>query len=101
MTTTQLYARYVGAHAAATRLLASGHLPAEVELACTAGLTLVEQVIATFALLDATNGTPLRSRAHFERSLEGSSPMLRQLQLRGQAAGAGRAPDRGPGRRCA
>jgi hypothetical protein len=97
VTTSQLHAIYLGAHADATRLLAGGRLAPEVELACTAGLSLVEQVIATFAFLDATNGTPPRSRARFERSLEGGSAMLRQLQLRGQGGGA--EPE--PGRRCA
>ncbi len=82
MTTNHLYAIYVQTYAAAADLFADGWPAPEIELGCRAVPSPVERAIASLALLDATNGTPLRSRAQFDRLAEDSSPMLRRLSLR-------------------
>lgn len=82
MTTSQLYAIYVSAYADAARLFADGAHVDEVEFAGRVqGLSAAEQAVATFALHDATNGTPIRSRANFERAVENAAPVLDRLAL--------------------
>jgi hypothetical protein len=92
VTASQLYAVYVGAYADAAHLFANGWSAADIELRYRAGLSAIEQAMADFAVLDATNGTPLRSCASFERLVEGGSPMLRRLELREREATARAAP---------
>jgi hypothetical protein len=80
MTVSQVYALYCAGHAQA-------HIVAEVgarsDLSVNgAGLTCLERLILELALLDATNGTPIRSRRGFERALEQGGDVLRALGLR-------------------
>ena len=80
MTVSQLYALYCAGHAQA-------HIAAEVgarsELYVNGtGLTDLERLILELALLDATNGTPMRSRRSFERALEQGGDVLTALGLR-------------------
>jgi hypothetical protein len=76
-----LYAIYVGVYADATDLFADGWAAPDIELGDHADPSAIERAVASLALLDATNGTPLRSRAQFERMAEDSSPMLHRLEL--------------------
>ena len=70
MSTSQLHDIYLAAYRDAARLFARGVRVSEIELARRAGsLSAVERVIAAFALHDATNGTPPRGRAAFDRAL--------------------------------
>ncbi len=85
MTTSRLYALYAAAHAYAAHLFANGCPAHEIELRTRPDLSALAKVMADLAILDATNGTPLRSRASFERLLDGGSPMLRRLELRERA----------------
>ncbi len=79
MTVSQLYALYCAGHAEA-------HIAADVGARSDlyvhgAGLTHLERLILELALLDATNGTPMRSRASFERALEQGADVLSALGL--------------------
>ena len=80
MTVSQLYALYCAGHAQA-------HIAADVGAGSGlyvdgAGLTYLERLILELALLDATNGTPMRSRRGFERALQQGGDVLRALGLR-------------------
>lgn len=77
MTTTQLYGIYKRAYADAAALFAGGWTPADIESGFRSRLSPVGRVVAVFALLDATNGTPLRSEERFERAVAGSPALFR------------------------
>lgn len=59
-----------------------------------ADLTELERLILEFALYDATNGTPMRSRQSFDRALEQGAELLARLGLRLDARGEGGRPGR-------
>ena len=80
MTVSHLYALYCAGHAQA-------HIAADVGARSDlyvhgAGLDDLERLILELALLDATNGTAMRSRRGFERALEQGGDVLRALGLR-------------------
>lgn len=83
MPTARLHDVYLSAYQEAARLFAEGVRVTDVEFARRAGdLSAVERVVALFALHDATNGTPPRGRAHFDRALSRGARALTQLGLR-------------------
>ena len=83
MPTSRLHDVYLAAYHEAAHLFAAGARISDVEFARRAGsLSAVERVIALFALHDATNGTPPRSRVHFDRAVRGGARALSQLGLR-------------------
>ncbi len=82
MTIDQLHALYRAAHAEARRVSEGGVLRSfEVSVNGT-GVTPLERLMLEFALHDATNGTPARSRERFERALEQGADLLGSLGLR-------------------
>ncbi len=93
MTIDQLHALYCAAHAEAWRVSQGGVLRAFEVSVNAAGVTALERVILEFALHDATNGTPARSRDGFERAVRQAPELFGGLGLRaaGEAAGAGAA----------
>ncbi|HEX9050045.1 MAG TPA: hypothetical protein VF841_05875 [Anaeromyxobacter sp.] len=83
MTVDQLFALYCAGHAEARRVSRGGVLRAfEVSVNAT-GLSVVERLVLEFALHDATNGTPARSRARFERAVRLAPELFGSLGLRG------------------
>jgi hypothetical protein len=80
MTVSQLYALYCAGHAEA-RSMVHG-IPSPDELTVSgAGVTALERLILELALLDATNGTPVRTRRGFQRALEQGADVLSALGL--------------------
>lgn len=77
MPTSRLHDVYLAAYHEAAHLFAAGVRISDVEFARRAGsLSAVERVIALFALHDATNGTPPRSRARFDQAVRGGARAL-------------------------
>jgi hypothetical protein len=74
VTTTELYAVYCRAYADYDRTLAGQ--------ATIIAPTLVQQVVAEFAVQDASDGRPRRSREEFERSIADGLAALAPLGLR-------------------
>lgn len=74
MTTTELYAVYCRAYADYDRTLAGQ--------ATIIAPTLVQQVVAEFAVQDASDGRSRRSREEFERSIADGLAALAPLGLR-------------------
>ncbi|HTP50722.1 MAG TPA: hypothetical protein VMK42_08500 [Anaeromyxobacteraceae bacterium] len=85
MTSYQLYAIYVGAYSDsspfAERADGGGR-------SCSPPTWLgsIERAIAELAAHDATNGTPMRSKREFDRSLEEGAELLERLYLRDRCA---------------
>jgi hypothetical protein len=80
MTVSQLYALYCAGHAEARSLVHA--IPSPDELSVSgAGVTALERLILELALLDATNGSALRTRRGFERALEQGADVLSALGL--------------------
>jgi hypothetical protein len=75
VTTAELYAVYCRAYAEFDRDLDS-------RMNALRAASPVEIAIAAFAAEDAENGTPLRSREQFERSVASGLDALRPLGLR-------------------
>lgn len=81
MTVAQLHALYRAAHAEARRISDGGVLrPFEISVD-GAGVSTLERLILEFALHDATNGTPARSREAFERAVAEGAELLVGLGL--------------------
>jgi len=76
MTTSELYAVYCQAHA-----IHDPSLGEATRTILTAG-SAIERAIVEFAVEDAENGTPLRSRAQFARAVEAGLAALAPLGLR-------------------
>jgi hypothetical protein len=74
VTTTELYAVYCRAYADYDRTLAGQ--------TSVIASTLVEQVVAEFAVQDASDGRPCRTREEFERSIAEGLAALAPLGLR-------------------
>ncbi len=74
VTTTELYAVYCRAYADYDRSLA--------DQASVIAPTLVQQVVAEFAVQDASNGRTRRTREEFERSIAEGLAALAPLGLR-------------------
>jgi len=74
VTTTELYAVYCRAYADYDRSLAGQ--------ATVVAPTLVEQVVAEFAVQDASNGRSRRTREEFQRSIAEGLAALAPLGLR-------------------
>jgi hypothetical protein len=82
MTVSQLYSLYCAGHAEAWRI-SNGGVLRSFELSVNGGgLTDLECLILEFALHDATNGTPMRSRRSFDRAVEQGAEVLEGLGLR-------------------
>jgi len=96
MTVSQLYSLYCAGHAEARRVSEGGVLRAFEVSVNWAGVTPLERLILEFALHDATNGTPARSRESFERALAQAADLLESLGLNAVGA-ATAAPARRPG----
>jgi hypothetical protein len=80
MTVSQLYALYCAGHAEARSLVHA--IPSADELTVRGvRVTALERLILELALLDATNGTPQRTRRGFERALEQGADVLSALGL--------------------
>ncbi len=84
MTMAQLYSLYRAGHAEAWTVSEGGVLRAHEVSVNGAGLTSLERLILEFALHDATNGTPARSREGFERAVEQASDLLTSFGLRAE-----------------
>jgi len=83
VTSYQLYAIYVGAYADSSHFAAEGEAgPRRAYALPDTWLSSIERAIAELAVHDATNGTPMRSKAQFDRSLEEGAPLLHRLNLR-------------------
>ncbi len=82
MTKAQLYPLYCEGHAQARKVCDGGVLRAHEVFVNGTGLTDLERLILEFALHDATNGTPARSREEFERAVEQASDLLAKFGLR-------------------
>lgn len=80
MTVSQLYSLYCAGHAEARRITDGGVLRAFEVSVRVAGV--LERLILEFALHDATNGTPLRSRQSFDRAVEQGAELLAGFGLR-------------------
>ncbi len=82
MTVSELHSLYCAAYAEARRVSDGGVLRAfEVSIG-GAGLSMLERLMFEFALHDATNGTPLRSRQSFDRAVGQGADLLAGLGLR-------------------
>jgi hypothetical protein len=95
MTVSQMYSLYRAGHAEARRTLDAGDVRAHELSLSGAGLTRLERVVLELALLDATNGTAMRSAESFDRAVEHGADLLRSLGLRvepAQTRGAGAPP---------
>ena len=79
MTLDQLHALYRAAHAEARRVSDGGVLRDFEVSVNRAGISALERLILEFALHDATNGTPPRSREGFERAVEHGADLLAGL----------------------
>lgn len=90
MTIAQLHALYCAAHAEARRVSDGGVLRAFEVSVNGGGVSALERLILEFALHDATNGTPARSREAFARAVEQGADLLEGLGLRagGEVAAA-------------
>ncbi len=94
MTMAQLYSLYCAGHAEAWKVSEGGVLRAHEVSVNGTGLTSLERLILEFALHDATNGTPVRSRAGFERAVEQAPDLLASFGLRAEREPeAAHAPD--------
>jgi hypothetical protein len=82
MTVSQLYSLYRAGHAEARETLDARIARAHELSVSSAGLTRLEHVILELALLDATNGTAMRSAEGFDRAVEQGADLLRSLGLR-------------------
>lgn len=82
MTVSQLYSLYCAGHAEARRITDGGVLRAFEVSVRGAGVSTLERLILEFALHDATNGTPLRSRQSFDRAVEQGAELLAGFGLR-------------------
>ncbi len=89
MTVDQLHALYCSGHAEARRVTRGGVLRAFEVTVNPVGLSRLERLILEFALHDATDGTPARSREAFERALR-LAPELFGAVVR--SAGGARGP---------
>ncbi len=78
MTVSQLYGLYCAGHAQAWNALLEVRSSDEL-VVHAAGLTGLERLILELALLDVTNGTPLRTIRSFERALRHGADVLRPL----------------------
>jgi len=74
MTTSELYATYCQAYADYDQSLG--------EVVGAVARTAIERAIVEFAVEDAANGTPLRSREQFARAVEAGLAALGPLGLR-------------------
>ena len=81
MTVSQLYSLYRAGHAEARRTLDACARAHELSVS-GAALTRLERVVLELALLDATNGTAMRSTESFGRAVEHGADLLRSLGLR-------------------
>jgi len=94
MTVSQLYSLYRAGHASAQSV--AGLVSDPLELAVRGdGVSDLERLILELALLDATNGTAMRSAESFDRAVEHGADLLRSLGLRvepAQTRGAGAPP---------
>ncbi len=82
MTIDQLYALYRASHADARRASQGGVLRAFEVSVNAPGLTVLERLILEFALHDATNGTPARSRQDFEGAVRQAPDLFAALGVR-------------------
>jgi hypothetical protein len=82
VTIAQLYALYCAAHAEARTVSNGGVLRSFEVRVHSAGLTALERLILEFALHDATNGTPARSRPSFDRAIDHGADLFAALGLR-------------------
>ena len=89
MTVDQLHALYRAAHAEAWRVTQGGVLRAFEVSIDAAGITALERLIFEFALHDATNGTPPRSREDFERALRQAPELFAGLGVDDAGGAAG------------
>jgi hypothetical protein len=80
MTVSHLYALYCAGHATARGVVELTSDPLEVAVS-GAAVSDLERLILELALLDATNGTPARSRPGFERALAQGADVLAPLGL--------------------
>jgi hypothetical protein len=80
MTISQLHSLYCAGHAAARSIAGLASEPLEVAVHGDA-VSALERLILELALLDATNGTPARSRSAFERALAQGVDVLAPLGL--------------------
>lgn len=90
MTMAQLYSLYRTGHAEAWKVCEGGVLRAHEIFVNGTGLTALERLILEFALHDATNGTPARSREQFERAVHQASDLLGDFGLRADGEPFGR-----------
>jgi hypothetical protein len=74
MTTSELYAVYCQAY--------GDYDPSLGEVVSAAARTAIERAIVEFAVEDAANGAPLRSREAFTRAVEAGLAALAPLGLR-------------------
>jgi len=96
VTSQELYALYVDVYSEASHFAAEGgRRRAAAAERRGARPSSMERAIAEYALHDATNGTPMRSRVQFERSLAEVTHLLDGLDRRDRA-GAGLRGDGGP-----
>jgi len=80
LTPSMIYALYCAAYGEAVlRYDRPGEALSMADVA--RGLTPLEWVIVQLALHDLTNGTPLRSRPHFDRAVRDGATLLRSLGL--------------------
>ncbi len=84
MTMAQLYSLYCAGHSEAWKVSEGGVLRAHEVSVSGTGLAPLERLILEFALHDATNGTPARSREGFERAVEQASDLLASFGLRAE-----------------
>ncbi len=82
MTIAQLYSLYCTGHAEAWKVSEGGVLRAHEVFVTGTGITALERLMLEFALHDATNGTPARSREAFERAVQQASDLLANFGLR-------------------
>jgi hypothetical protein len=82
VTISQLHSLYCAAHAEARRVTDGGVLRAFEVSVNAARVSALERLILEFALHDATNGTPARSRDAFDRAVLHGADLLARFGLR-------------------
>ncbi len=82
MVKAQLYALYCAGHAEARKVSEGGVLRAHEVSVNGTSMTSLERLILEFALHDATNGTPARTREGFERAVAQAADLLASFGLR-------------------
>jgi len=95
VTNYSLYAIYVGAYSDSSHFADDGDGALRAIARQSAWLSAIERAIAELAAHDATNGTPMRSKAQFDRCLEDGALLLQKLEVRHERPTASAAAGRG------